>query len=1026
MLSVFDQTYDRVEYIVIDGVSCDGTLDIIKEYESAIDYYVSEPDRGLYDAMNKGIGLASGDYVLLLNSDDRYAPDCVEKLLVGLKQSGADFVGALAYKISESGEVCGEFPSFPLDITVRFRNPLRHETLLISKVIYNRLGVYDTDFKIIADLKLILKMYLAGFRYHEVSDKLLYFRTSGASSLRHIDALVRERMVLLSQQFPFLSDEDSRLLCEERMVSDVEYRSLAERYRCHPRFLEALLAVARRHGRPVGDLPERSAPPAEQYAALADDVFEHRSFSDIRVLTLSAFGFGGAGNGSMRRIRALRRSGLDAKFVSLRFTQTNVATVQLPIFNEAGDVIPDPVIWSHFQKRVLDEVQCEPGYCSQELFSSNGSLVDYKNINAVFDAADVVHFHWMAGILDLDNIGEVLGNKPLVWTLADMHAFTGGCHYSEGCEEYLRECEQCKLLGMDSGIAHRNWQQKKEAYSKLKHLTVICPSRYLAEKASRSSLLRDKRVVFIPNPFPAQEFHARNVLVSRLKLGLATDKFYVVYGSDNNQNKRKGFDLLQESIRHYCNLYGDDSVEVLVFGSTPVDLPVATHFFGKVDSKDSLSEIYSAADVYVFTSRDDNAPLTVAESLACGTPVVGFPVGNVESIVKHRHNGYIARYLDCVDIAIGIQWVRKVTQEIGSLEMAGRCRSAILEHNDSDASAEAHTDLYRSLLAGTEPKAEVLAARIIESARPAEPCVYVVTPSYNSERFIDSTIMSVISQEGDFSIRYHVQDGGSTDGTVDKLAYWKRILTDEPNHWLRCRSVEFSYSSEPDGGMYEAISRGFDRVDADPGGLMTWINSDDVFTGGAFATAVSTFADNPDTSWIVNTVCGCAENQELLSTIPTQYPRELISHGLCDGRHWSFIQQEGTFWKAALWQAVGGLNRALKLCGDWDLWRRFAAITDPVHVLWPLGKFRIHDRQLSKSIADYYQEMDSIVPEETRMRVAGELQNRLLDRIRVIRIRNSNDPHLFYESAPLVDDYVLPRYRGRFRSVSQERRSATP
>ncbi len=78
--SVINQTYDNIEYIIIDGNSKDGTLDIIKKYESKIDLWISEPDEGIYDAMNKGIGLANGEVIGLLNADDYYESDSLEKI----------------------------------------------------------------------------------------------------------------------------------------------------------------------------------------------------------------------------------------------------------------------------------------------------------------------------------------------------------------------------------------------------------------------------------------------------------------------------------------------------------------------------------------------------------------------------------------------------------------------------------------------------------------------------------------------------------------------------------------------------------------------------------------------------------------------------------------------------------------------------------------------------------------------------------------------------------------------------------
>ena len=125
----------------------------------------------------------------------------------------------------------------------------------------------------------------------------------------------------------------------------------------------------------------------------------------------------------------------------------------------------------------------------------------------------------------------------------------------------------------------------------------------------------------------------------------------------------------------------------------------------------------------------------------------------------------------------------------------------------------------------------------------------IVTPVFNGEKFLDQSILSVVSQAGPFTIRYHVQDGGSKDRTLEILAAWKsRLARDFP---VFCEGIEFSFASAPDRGLYEAVNRGFAacayaNADAD---AMAWIGSDDRFEPGAFATVEEIFRDFPDIDW---------------------------------------------------------------------------------------------------------------------------------------------------------------------------------
>jgi glycosyltransferase involved in cell wall biosynthesis len=247
----------------------------------------------------------------------------------------------------------------------------------------------------------------------------------------------------------------------------------------------------------------------------------------------------------------------------------------------------------------------------------------------------------------------------------------------------------------------------------------------------------------------------------------------------------------------------------------------------------------------------------------------------------------------------------------------------------------------------------------------------IVTPVLNGEKFLDQTILSVVSQAGPFTIRYHIQDGGSKDTTLKLLAAWKsRLARDFP---VFCEGIEFSFASEPDRGLYDAVNRGFAACgDSD---AMAWINADDRFEPGAFATAVEMFRGFPDIEWLTGRPTTIAESGTLLNISPIiAFPRKAIAAGIFDGRFARpFIEQEATFWRSRLWQKTGGADPNFKLAGDFDLWRRFARHTDLVIVNTILGCFRMRSGQLSTDMARYHAEIDaSLLPAEieTRAKVA--------------------------------------------------------
>jgi len=176
--SVINQSYTNIEYIIIDGGSTDGTLDIIKSYEDKINRWVSEKDRGIYDAMNKGIAICTGEYIGLLNSDDYYAPDAVQVVVDAiLTDSTVEMVhGNIVVTHRERSEI----------LIGNHNDLLRHwsvyhNSCFISSASY-KLYKYDISIKISADYDLVLKLYFNGRRFKHVDHVILYFSPYGASS----------------------------------------------------------------------------------------------------------------------------------------------------------------------------------------------------------------------------------------------------------------------------------------------------------------------------------------------------------------------------------------------------------------------------------------------------------------------------------------------------------------------------------------------------------------------------------------------------------------------------------------------------------------------------------------------------------------------------------------------------------------------------------------------------------------------------------------------------------------------------
>ena len=185
--SVLSQSYPHIEYIVIDGASTDKTMDIVHRYADQIDKRVSEPDKGIYDAMNKGIRLASGDIVGILNADDTYDTEkVIEKVVEKMKQSGADCLwGNLVYvDRKDTRRIVRNWVSseYKKGCFQKGWHP-PHPTFFVKKSLYDRYGLYDLSLPVAADYELMLR-FLEKYKVKScyIPENLIKMKTGGASS----------------------------------------------------------------------------------------------------------------------------------------------------------------------------------------------------------------------------------------------------------------------------------------------------------------------------------------------------------------------------------------------------------------------------------------------------------------------------------------------------------------------------------------------------------------------------------------------------------------------------------------------------------------------------------------------------------------------------------------------------------------------------------------------------------------------------------------------------------------------------
>ena len=307
-------------------------------------------------------------------------------------------------------------------------------------------------------------------------------------------------------------------------------------------------------------------------------------------------------------------------------------------------------------------------------------------------SADIIHLHWInLGFLSIKGIKRLQSlGKPIVWTLHDMWTFTGGCHYSGECRNFRSGCGDCMFLrtpGPKDLSAKLN--AGKSFFAQFNYVTC---SHWLKDEAIHSTILQDANIQSIPNPIEAA-FHPDDQAAARQFHGLDPDKKYILFGAANLEDERKGFDYLRSAIEILGQK--NSNTELLLFGKNTLEdasLSLPVNSLGTLTSMEAIANVYRAADLFTIPSLQDNLPNTIMESMACGTPVVGFNSGGIPEMIDHQINGYLSSFKDVDDLANGMAYV------LDHPELGAAASQKVLDTYQPAKVAGQYEELYLSLL----------------------------------------------------------------------------------------------------------------------------------------------------------------------------------------------------------------------------------------------------------------------------------------------------------------------------------------
>ena len=418
----------------------------------------------------------------------------------------------------------------------------------------------------------------------------------------------------------------------------------------------------------------------------------------MKVVHLNTYeGNGGAGRACLRINTALNAIGIDSSvMVYLQFKESKLTGTfsKSPIQRAlaAANILAE---------RYLSKAVAKALKTPFSLSWFGRSVISHPEVQS----ADIIHLHWINhGFLSPKFLAELDElEKPIVWTFHDSNAFTGGCHVRYACENYHKECGNCPLLkisGKDD-LSHKTWLRKKNAYSEL-NCHIVAPSNWMANSVKLSSLMGFRAVTVIPNTIETDVFKPYVKSEAKKMLRINPEKFVLMSGFMPSKNdKHKGTSYRIDALNDLSTRPGidKDTIELVIFGNKDnaemPEFPFKTTFLGTITNDEHLAKCYSAADVFITPSLEDNLPNTVMESLSCATPVVAFTTGGIPDMVKHLQNGYLAEYESSEDLATGIEWLY---HEENAADIQKEARKTILNHFSEPVIAEQHFELYRSLL----------------------------------------------------------------------------------------------------------------------------------------------------------------------------------------------------------------------------------------------------------------------------------------------------------------------------------------
>ena len=402
------------------------------------------------------------------------------------------------------------------------------------------------------------------------------------------------------------------------------------------------------------------------------------------VLHVNTHDRGGAANAAIRLHRALLDENVNSEILFLRNTGSSVERshyfTSQPV--SLGEQLRRRLnLFSNSLKTDFNKqlAQLPVGYEGYSLPTTSFALED----SPLVKIADIIHLHWVSRFMDYSFFQRI--NKPVVWTVHDMNPFLGGFHYQNDAQAFAESFDE---------LEHQLIKYKQQMLANNQWCTIVAPSEYLRSASLSSSIFAQYPHKVIRNSLNLDTFKPYPQSTTRRLWNLPDNKTIILFVSEDIQNKRKGFDLLLAAFNELPSEQSEKLVLCAV-GQKNRDLPPQVRYLGHLRDEMLLALAYSAVDLFVLPSREDNLPNTMLEALACGTPVLSFATGGMADVIKTGLNGVLLQETTSIALAAALTDLLKGTYTFERQQI----RQFAEEYFSPARQAQAYLEVYRKIVA---------------------------------------------------------------------------------------------------------------------------------------------------------------------------------------------------------------------------------------------------------------------------------------------------------------------------------------